>query len=278
MKNITFIFFAYNEEKRIESVVKNCINYGKVLILDGGSSDSTEAISTRNGARFVVRPKMASKIAESQEMYDFIKEQVDTDWIFWGFCDNLMPKSALEKFVELSKQNKIKYVVSPMYTYLWGKNKNPAIKTMTPRFFMKDYMDFTGNKIHGMGKFLGKEDEELRLPMIDEYAIRHFSLYDLNKFISAHLNYAEIEALDRFESGRKFGFFVMTKSILKEFVYWYKDGYKNKLLGLMVAIMYCFFRFMVFFRLYEIENGLTLETMGNDYLKEGEKLKVKKVA
>jgi glycosyltransferase involved in cell wall biosynthesis len=272
MKNITFIVFAYNEEKRIEYIVKNCIKYGKVLILDGGSTDKTREISEREGATFILRPNVKSKFAENQEMYEFIKKNVDTNWIFWNFCDNLMSNSLLEKLVELSKQNKIKYVVFPLYTYLWGNTKKPAIKAKSPRFFMKDYIDFTNNHIHGMGTFLGKDDEILKLSMEEKNSVKHFSTYDLKKFIMSHLNYAEIEALEKFENGYKFSFFKMTKSIIKNFLYWYKDGYKNGLMGFMIAILYSFFQFMIFFRLYELENNLSLETIEESYAKEKEKM------
>jgi len=36
-KKITFIFFTFNEEKRIKNVIKNVNNYGKVLLIDNFS-------------------------------------------------------------------------------------------------------------------------------------------------------------------------------------------------------------------------------------------------
>ena len=272
MKNITFIFFAYNEEKRIGYVIKNCIKYGKVLILDGGSNDKTKEISEKEGASFILRPKCSDPIAENQEMYEFIKKNVDTEWIFWGFCDNLMGNSLLEKLVELSKQNKIKYVVFPLYTYLWGNTDKPAIKAKSPRFFMKNYVDFTNNHIHGMGNFLGKKEEILKLSMKEKNSVKHFSTYDLKKFISSHLNYAEIEALEKFKSGEKFSFWKMTTSMTKFFLYWYKDGYKNGTFGFMIALLYSFFQFMIFFRLYELEKNLSIESIEDSYAKEKEKM------
>ena len=272
MKNITFVVFAYNEEKRIEHIIKNCIKYGKVLILDGGSTDKTREFSKKEGATFILRPNFESKIAESQEMYDFIKKNVDTDWIFWNFCDNLMSNFLLGKLVEMSKQKKIKYVILPLYTYLWGNTKNPAEKARSPRFFMKDYIDFTNNHIHGMGKFLGSKEEVLTLPMREKYAIKHFSLYNLNKFIPSHLNYANIEAEERFMDGKKFSILRMIISMIRYFINYYKNGYKNGKLGFMTALSYSFFRFMMFFRLYELENNLTLDKIEEEYIKEKDKI------
>lgn len=272
MSNITFIFFALNEEKRVEYVIRNCVEYGRVLILDGGSTDNTESIAKKYRADFVRRPLTKSKITENKEIYEFIKKNTTADWIFWGFCDNLMPNTLLEKLLELSKQSNIKYVNIPMYTYLWGKTENPAEISCPPRFFMKDCVDFTDNHIHGMGKFLGKETERLVLPMKDRYAIRHFSLYDINKYVSAHMTYANIEATERFNSGKKFSFLRMTISMSRYFFIYYRNGYKNGRVGFMTALSYSFFRFMMFFRLYELENNLTLGAIESNYAKEKEKM------
>ena len=39
MNNITFVIFTYNEEKRIERVIKNLKDYGTVLIADNKSKN-----------------------------------------------------------------------------------------------------------------------------------------------------------------------------------------------------------------------------------------------
>ena len=120
MSNITFVIFTYNEEKRIGYVVRNFVKYGEVLVLDDGSSDKTEEIVKKIGGKFILKPLgIKNKIVETQPVYDYIKKLIKTGWIFWGFADNLMPKTLLEKLVEISQQTKIKYVKIPIYTYLW---------------------------------------------------------------------------------------------------------------------------------------------------------------
>jgi glycosyltransferase involved in cell wall biosynthesis len=43
--NITFVIFAFNEEKRIAYSIRNFINYGEVVVIDNFSSDRTVEIS-----------------------------------------------------------------------------------------------------------------------------------------------------------------------------------------------------------------------------------------
>lgn len=270
-KNITFIVFTYNEEKRLCYVIRNFIKYGEILVVDGGSTDKTEELARKMGAKFIIRPE-TPPFAETQEMYNLIKPHIKTDWVFWGYVDNLMPKTLLEKLTEISQQNKIKYVKIPIYTYLWGYTKYPVEKGYSPRFFMKDYIDFSDNKIHGMGKFLGNKDEILILPNKKEYAIYHYSTYDLEKFIMNHLRYAKEEAKQRYEEGQKFSLFRTLGSMARYFILYNKNILKIGKLSILVGLSYSFFRFMNFFKLYELENNINLDSIEKNYSEEKEKL------
>ena len=163
MRNITFVIFTYNEEKRIEYVIRNFIPYGDVVIMDDSSTDRTKDIVERLGARYVIRPKLKNSIVENPEMFAFVKGYVKTNWIYWGFADTLAPKSLLEKMARIADEDKMKQVLIPLYTYLWGNTEHYALKAHIPMLFHMDFVDFTGNHIHGMGKFTGRSDQILKL-------------------------------------------------------------------------------------------------------------------
>jgi len=270
MNNITFVIFTYNEEKRISYVIRNFIKYGEVFIMDDGSTDRTKEISEKLGAKYFIRPKIDNIQAENQEMFNFVKSKVKADYIYWGYADNIAPKTLLEKLVEVSVQNKFKRIFIPLYTYLWGNVKNYALKSYTPFVFHKDFIDFADNHIHGMGKFLGTKEQLLKLPNKEEYALRHFSTYNLNKFVQAHLNYADIEALGRFQSGEKFSTIKMFIEMAK-YYFWGRRAGKNGALVRIVSLNYAFFRLMVYTRLFELENNITLDSIEENYSKEKEK-------
>jgi glycosyltransferase involved in cell wall biosynthesis len=273
--NIAFILFTLNEEKRIEYPVRNFIKYGEVIVLDGGSTDKTGEIAQKYGATFLQRPKIdvdstgkdvGIAIGETKEMLDFVLANTDKEWIFWQYVDDLAPRTLLEKLVEISKQDTYKQVVIPLHTYLWGKTKYPAIKSSVGCFFQRDSVDFSNNKIHGMGTFLGKKAEILHLPRHDEYAIRHFSLYNLKKFATNHLAYAEAEAEQKHENRQKFSTIRMLAAMVRYFWLFYKNNWKNGVLGFMEAMAYSYFRLQTYFSLYEKEHGITLENIEEQYL------------
>lgn len=265
MSNITFVFFTYNEERRIPFVIENFKKYGEIIIMDGGSTDKTKEISEKLGAKFFVRPVSDKPYVETQENFDFIKSKLNTDWIFWGYVDNLAPKSLLDKLAEISAQSTVKMVLTPLYTYLWGNTEHFAHKGYTQMFFHKDYIDFSDNHIHGMGKFTGDKSDILRLPNKREFALVHFSVYNIKKFVTGHLRYAESEALEKQKNGKKFSVIIMFAAILRYLWLFGKNGYRNGALGTIVMLSYAFSRFMTYVKLYELERGLTLDKIEDNY-------------
>ncbi|HPY08865.1 MAG TPA: glycosyltransferase [bacterium] len=271
MSNITFVIFTYNEEKRIPYVIRNFIKYGEVFIMDDGSTDRTKEISEEMGAKYFLRPKTGKAYVENQEIFDFVKSKIKTDYIYWGFADNIAPKTLVEKLVEVSSQNKYKLVLIPLYTYLWGNTKNFAIKFFSPLFFHKDYVDFSNNHIHETGKFIGKKNQKLVLPNKEKFALHHFSTYDINKFVVGHLRYAEAEAFGKFESNKKFSV-VRTILAMIRYAWICRRSLKNFSQGIIIISSYAFFRLMTYAKLYELENNINLENIENNYSKQKEKI------
>jgi glycosyltransferase involved in cell wall biosynthesis len=248
--------------------VRNLVKYGRVIILDGGSTDSTKAMAEKWGAEFYVRPKTDKPYADTEEVLDFAKSLCRTPWMYYGWVDNLLTKKLLEKLVELSNQEKYKRVLLPVYTYMWGDIKHKMMKAKYGCFFMKDSVTFKQNYIHHLGTFLGKPEEDLSLPYDPTTAIYHFSLYDLNKFVQGHLRYANEEAKYKFESGtRKFSLWYTFGSMFNYFrLFFLNGGWRMGVIGLLNGMLFVFFRLMLSIRLYELENGITIEKMEAEYV------------
>ncbi|HMO77671.1 MAG TPA: hypothetical protein PKA42_01215 [Candidatus Paceibacterota bacterium] len=263
--NITFVLFTKNEERRIIFPLKNFSGFGDIIILDGGSTDKTQEIAESMGARFFLRPDITSANVESKENFDFIKAHITTEWIYWGYVDNIAPLSLVKKIVELSEQNVYKKVNIPLYTYLWGNTINYAHKSYAPFLFHKDYIDFSNNYIHGLGKFLGTKDQILFLPNTETFALKHFSTYNVNKFIQGHLRYAEAEAEEKHTKGLKFSAIKMIAAIMRYVWIYGRYSYKNGILGLLIVLNYASFRIMAYTKLYELNQGITLDSIEKNY-------------
>lgn len=271
MKNISFIIFTYNEEKRIEYAVRNFIKYGPVIIMDGGSTDRTQEIAEALGATFLSRPPSSQVAAETQTNLDFIKDHIDTDYIYWGYCDYIAPKNLLKKITEVGREGKYKQVYIPLYTYLWGYTGHFAQKYPVPCLFHKDYIDFRGNYIHGRGRFLGKPEEVLTLPSRESLAIRHFSTYVESKYVAGYMRYAEEEAREKFARGESFSV-IKLLAAMGRYIWIYRRAFLNPKLGLLISLNMAFGRLMTYTRLYEYEHDITLDSVEAAYAKEKEKI------
>lgn len=240
--------------------------------MDGGSTDRTKEVAESMGASYFRRPENTKPNVETQENFEFIKTVINTDWIYWGYVDNIAPKSLLEKLTEISHQSKIKQVMIPLYTYLWGNTKHYALKSYAPFFFHKDFVDFKNNYIHGIGKFLGNRQQILKLPNKERYALKHFSTYNVEKFVRGHMRYAEQEALEKFQEGKKFSLWRLLRAMFGYALIFGREGWKSGKLGFLIVLNYIFYRVMSYTRLYELENNITLETIENNYSKKKEEI------
>jgi len=274
MNQITFVLFSFNDAKRIKYLIRNVKNYGEVIVFDDHSEDNTQEVVESLGVKFIVRPKTLKRYIETEETLEFVKKHTQTSWIYWGWTDNLLTKNLLQKMEELAKQTKYKRIFLPVYTYMWGNIAHPIMKAKYPNFFMKEYVSFKDNYIHHFGDFLGKPEEELLLPYDPKAAIYHFSTYDVNKFVAAHMRYANEEAQYKFESKtRKFSLGYTFGSMLNYFrLFFLNGGWRIGVIGFLNGLLFMFFRLMVATRLYELEHGISVEGQEQAYGKAKEQI------
>lgn len=266
---ISFVLFAYNEEKRIAYAVRNFIKYGPVLILDGGSTDRTKEIAMSLGATFLKRPASNRAAVETKENLDFIKAHITNDWIYWGYCDNIAPKTLVEEMIRVASENRFKKVQIPLYTYLWGETDYVSQKSHLAALFHKDYVDFENNPIHGFGNFLGQEKEVLTLPHTSVFALRHFSTYNASKYVAGFMRYGEEEARQKFERGERFSIIKLFAAMVR-FMWIYRRSLRSPRLGLLIMLNMAFGRLMTYTRLYEYQHDITLSSIEEAYAKQKE--------
>ncbi len=273
--NVTFVVFARDEEHRIKYLLRNIRGYGDILImLDDRTVDKTAKICEENGVKIypLKYPKTNGYFPESKEIVDIVFSLVKTDWIYWLFVDELLAKGLLEKIVELSHQDRYKIVCMRRHNYDYGGvNLRNGWQT---RLFREGTIDFTGNFAGKFGKVLVPKDEVLYLPRTDKYSIHHFSTYTLEKFELAHGRYSRLEAEGNISHGIHFsGFRLIAKPAYFFLNFMIVGGaWRWGWRGLIIAANYSFFYFNTIAKMWEIENGVTLDSMEKHYDAMKEKL------
>lgn len=274
--NITFILFTYNEEKRIKNLVKYLLSYGDVIISDDSSKDNTVKIAEKLGAK-VIKRKTHIPNAENKEEAEFIFSYVKTDWVFWGFADEIVPLSCLKLYTKLSKSSKYKIVVQKRKTLIYNSENEYFPSEVAIKFYRKDSIDFTDNKIHQSGNFAKdvKWEEVLYLPPIDEYSIYHFQIFTTENYLKNVTNYALIQAKT---GDKKFsGLRVIVDPIFAFLVvYFFQGTVRYGVKGFIAAMQAMFYSFTVKAKSYEIKNNINANSIEKKFKKK--KLELLKIS
>lgn len=266
--NITFILIVYNEEKRIEYPIKCFLPYGPVIVSDDSSTDKTVEIAKKLGAKVINRKIHGAPFIENQIEADFIYRHIKTDWVFWGFADEMVSKTCLELYKKISLENKYKVVVQKRKTLMYdAKTEHSGLICI--KFFRKDSIDFTNNTIHQMGRFAShvKPSEVLYLPPIDEYATYHFAqettesyFRKLNKYTSD-----QVDLMKNRISPLKIFFF----PIITFFETYLVGGlWKYGIKGFISSIRFVIGTFMILVKKYERDNNFNLDSIEKSFEKE----------
>jgi len=271
--NITFIIFTYNEKKRIEYPIKCFLPYGEVIVSDDSSTDNTVKIAQKLGAKVLKRKVHGAGFVENKEEVEFIFSHVKTDWVFWGFADDMAPKTCLELYKKISQENKYKIVVQKRKTLMYdGKSElHPGL--ISTKFFREDSLDFSDNTIHQMGKFAPhvQPAEVLYLPPIDEYATYHFSLETTESLMSKINLYSTTQA--KSTQGR-ISLIKLISAPLIIFIetYFFNGSWKYGIKGYISSMRFAMGYFVTLSKKYEMDNNITLSSMEKKFTKEKKKL------
>ncbi|KKU90616.1 MAG: Glycosyl transferase, family 2 [Microgenomates group bacterium GW2011_GWA1_48_10] len=268
--DITFVLFTLNEEKRIEYPLRCFSGYGDIMVIDNWSTDKTIEIAKKYTPLVFQRDKIP--FTESEEGVDYVFARAKTNWFYWGYADELLPRPLVEKMAEISQQDayKVTWVRRKNYNY-GGVNLDNRTAL---RFFKKGAIDFSGNQIGRFGKIVVPPEQIFTFPKADAYSIHHFSTYDIVKFEQGHSRYSTEEARAYIRLGRHFSglrligrpvYFFLRFMIVGGAWRW---GWR----GLIITAQYCFYFFNIEAKMWELEHGVTLESMERDYDKMKENL------
>jgi glycosyltransferase involved in cell wall biosynthesis len=268
-KNITFIIFTYNEVHRIEYPIKCVLDYGDVLVVDNFSTDGTSELAKKLGARVFQRDNsVTSGIVECKEEADKVLPHVYTDWVYWGFADELIPKECLKRYCEIANGSHYKVVVQKLKTMLYKSEMEFHPANTVIKFFKVGALDFLpfGQFIHGIGPYAShvKKEEIFFLPPIEEYSIHHFSVYNTEKLITNHNRYSTVHA--NFINKKYINTKILLEPLINFFIiYFYQRAFKHGILGFIVAIEYSYYSFVVNVKAHEKYNKITLAGIESNF-------------
>ena len=272
--NITFVVFTYNEEKRVPWVIENLKWFWDILIIDNFSTDNTKIIAEELWVK-VVQYKNPGYV-ETKEELEFVKSNINTEYMTWSFCDWVWPKPLLEKILKVTNENIVDCIHTIQYnyhywienlnflTFFWGfwKEKLKWFDVVFKKRCIKiDWIIHSNLKIDWYNRY--------RLPREKIYFIHHLSVYNIKKFELSHSKYSEIESEMLYKSWIKSSLIKTSIKILYLFVKYYfiEWWWKTWKTWFIMIMQYMFFYFNVWAKHYELENNISIESIETKYSK-----------
>ncbi len=270
MNNLTFVIFAYNEEKRIGYAVRNLIRYGKVIVIDNCSIDKTQEIAENLWAQ--VFQYKNNGYVETPEELAFVQSKVTTEYMSWSFADEMWWRELLEKVTEITKkwlhdgiatvQKNYHYGIRDLnfmtYSLKWKKASRHV------HIIKKELLECSG-MIHRSLKF--NCVNIYYMPLEEKYYIHHLSTYNVKKFEQGYLKYGDIEADLRFQDGERTSFLKLTVTIFTYFFIYYiwQGAWRSWKAGLIMVTQFMIYKFNTWAKIWELENNITLLSIEKNY-------------
>lgn len=264
MSNITFVIFTYNEEKRIENVIKNFQNFGNILIADNQSTDRTQEIAKYYNCNILLRTNPL-EFVESTEMIDLIKQHIFTEWIYFGFADEMMELKTLLEIQKIIDGDQHDIIKISRKNYFYGHFCYDAFCTPINKIFKIDAINFDNNPIHSMGIPTVPENRIYKMPTY--YFVHHFISDNTQVFLDKINKYTQTEL--KFSSKSKntfiFPIYCFVKFFFKHFIF--KGGYKAGIAGFHLVLCMTTYYIVKNMKLYEESKNLSLGAIEkeNDY-------------
>ena len=251
LSNLTFVVSTFNESARIGRVIENFKPFGRVLIVDNYSEDNTVEIARTHGCDVLMNKNQGW--TEDEETVTNVKQAVKTEWIYWGFADEMLEKTSIEEMAAVIASEKYDVVSILRKNHYYGRFCHGAFADRAPRAFRKSAIDFTGNKIHSFGTLMVPKERVCILE--GKYFIHHFISNTAKSYLAVIDRYTDVEM---HETGRTGGVARIVIAPLRMFVknFLIMGGYRG---GIPVFFLVCqmvIYRWLAVMKLYEAQNGV----------------------
>ncbi len=245
---ISGVIITRNEEKHIFDTIKNLFSVcDEVVVVDSGSTDKTEELAKKAGAKFVF-----NKWEGYVEQRNFCHSVVSNDWLLVLDADERLSDKLVKEIKKL-KQNGFNSEIKGFeffrnLIFMGKKFKNNRFTCEKKiRLYHKDYGKWVGGRVHENIKINGKVKRIKAFIDHYPYPTIDFAVEKLN-------NYAYLMAKDRFEKGKNIGLISLNLKIFFTFLKKYILDLKflKGMEGFILAKIETNYTFLKYAKLYEL--------------------------
>ncbi|RAW98440.1 MULTISPECIES: glycosyltransferase [unclassified Photorhabdus] len=192
MNELTFVVFTYNEESRIERVIKNLKPFGHVLVADNYSTDKTIEIAKKYGCQVFLNKNPNPGWNENEITTEKILNTVKTPWVYWAYADEMISQDTSMKIKHVIDNDLADIISIVKKDYYYGQFCNNSLSSRANRIFKKDAIDFSGNRMHEYGKPTVAKERIYQMP--SNFFIHHFISHTASAVQRLHDSYTDVHA------------------------------------------------------------------------------------
>ena len=243
MPRLAVIILTKNEEANIEDAMKSAAFVDEILIIDSGSTDRTQELAERYGAKFVSHPMDEAGFAGQR---NYALTQTDAEWVFYLDADERITPEAAEEIKNMVYQNEhIAYKIKRMNVVFgqmmkYGEHRPDWCVRLFPRM----QVQWEG-VVH--------ESPKLNLPIAAlRYPLHHYTYTDWHRYFEKFNQYTDLMAQRMWENGKRASFSDILIHPTFAFVrfYFLRLGLLDGKQGLIFALNHYFYTMIKYVKLY----------------------------
>jgi glycosyltransferase involved in cell wall biosynthesis len=246
---ISAVILARNEEHNIRYCLETVRWCDEIIVVDMESEDRTVTIAREYTEHIYSHAKV--------EAFDIAKkygvEQASGDWVLLIDADEMAPKTLCMALKAIAAKDEADIVDIPFRHYIMGDcvRYSGWGYSPLPRFFRRGKITFT-KTIHG---YMQKASDAhvVGIESLEENCIIHFNYIDSVHFVEKLNRYTSVEAQLLFDSGVSFSYYLLFKTLLREFYgrFFRGKGYRDGVRGFSLCLMMVFYRALSYIKLWE---------------------------
>ncbi|MAZ46840.1 MAG: glycosyl transferase [Rickettsiales bacterium] len=237
MTSLSILIVVHNEEKQLESCLKNLLFGDELVIILDKCTDKSKQISRK------FTKKIFSGAWEIEgDRRNFGLNKCNCEWILEIDSDERISKKLAKEILEVIKTSKKQWHLINVNNYLgkkvvkngWGAYMG---KSSYAGLFKKNTKIWGKQRVHPKIFLKGKQGETLK------NSIDHFYCKSISDLIDKLNSYSTARAKDLKENPEKENLLINVRRIFSRFwkVYILRKGYKEKSIGIIIALVACLF-------------------------------------
>ncbi len=259
MKNISVCIATYNEEKNIGPCLESVKGAGEMVIVDGQSTDKTQEIAKKYGAKVIVRKNPLMFHLNKQKAF----EAATKDWILYLDADERVTPELKKEILKAIETKSLNGYWIPRKNIIFGKWIKHSLwhPDHQLRLFRRGKARLPCQSVHEQPKLTGKAGY-LKNSLIHEHYQTVSQYVDkLNTL------YTENDVRVFFRKKKKIHWYDAIRFPAEDFLstLFARKGYKDGLHGLVLSLLQAFSTFVTFAKIWEKQGFKEAEP--EDFLK-----------